>query len=175
MRVAVAQPGFRVDELVLVTTLLEAGGSTKEERADLFLQRGNIELDLRAITCVLQRDVLRCRTPEMVRKEIRMHLSAYNRIRGVMAVAAEAHGEQPRPLSFKGALQTMTAFQDALRQATPGARVRLIGAMLEAIARHRVGDRFGRVEPRANKRRPKPQRFLTEPRRAARKCLMQNT
>jgi hypothetical protein len=44
--------------------------------------------------------------------------------------------------------------------------------MLEAIASHRVADRFGRVEPRANKRRPKPQRYLTEPRREARKRLL---
>ena len=118
-------------------------------------------------------DVLRCKTPEMVRKEIWMHLLAYNLIRGVMAEAAEAHGKQPRQLSFKGALQTMTAFQDALRQATPSDRARLIEEMLKAIASHRVGDRFGRVEPRANKRRPKPQRFLMEPRREARKRLKQ--
>src|SRR5512146_2634536 len=96
----------------------------------------------------------------------------YNLIRGVMARAAEAHGESPRHLSFKGALQTMTAFQDPLRQASPGRRKRLVEAMLRAIASHRVGDRFGRVEPRANKRRPKPQRYLTEPRREARKRLM---
>lgn len=118
-------------------------------------------------------DVLRCKTPEMVRKEIWMHLLAYNLIRGVMAKAAEAHGKQPRLLSFKGALQTMTAFQDALRQAAPSDREHLVKAMLRAISRHKVGDRFGRVEPRANKRRPKPQRYLREPRRQVRKRLMQ--
>src|SRR5512135_615308 len=102
-----------------------------------------------------------------------MHLLAYNLIRGVMAKAAEAHDKQPRHLSFKGALQTMTAFQDALRQASPGEREHLVQEMLKAISRHKVGDRFGRVEPRANKRRPKPQRYLTEPRRQARNRLMQ--
>ena len=120
-------------------------------------------------------DVLRCKSPEMVEKEIRMHLLAYNLIRGVMAKAAVAHNKQPRQLSFKGALQTMTAFQDALRQATPIDRNRLVRDLLKAISRHRVGDRFGRVEPRANKRRPKPQRYLTEPRDQARKRLTQNT
>ena len=75
----------------------------------------------------------------------------------------------------EGALQTLTAFQDSLRQAPPGVRSRLIAAMLEAIASHRVGDRFGRVEPRANKRRPKPQRYLKEPRKEARKRLMDKT
>jgi hypothetical protein len=37
--------------------------------------------------------------------------------------------------------------------------------MLKAISEHRVGDRFGRVEPRANKRRPKAQKYLMEPRK----------
>jgi hypothetical protein len=129
-------------------------------------------LDFRSIKDVLGMDVLRCQTPEMVRKEIWMHLLAYNLIRGVMVDAAEAHGKVPRRLSFKGTLQTMTAFQDALRWAAAGDRSRLIGEMLKAISSHEVGDRFGRFEPRANKRRPKPQRFLMEPRRQARKALL---
>jgi hypothetical protein len=171
LRVTVDQPGFRVNELVLVTTLLDAAIDPKQEVADLFLQRWNIELDFRSIKDVLQMDVLRCKTPEMVRKEIWMHLLAYNLIRGVMVEAAEAQGKKPRQLSFKGTLQTMTAFQDALRWASPVDRYRLIGEMLKAIASHEVGDRFGRSEPRANKRRPKPQHYLMEPRSEARKQL----
>jgi hypothetical protein len=172
LRVTVDQPGFRVNELVLVTTLLDAEAYGKHEIAQLFLQRWNIELDFRSIKDVLKMDVLRCKTPEMVRKEIGMHLLAYNLIRGVMRDAAEAHDKVPRQLSFKGALQTMAAFQDALRWATAIHRVVLVGEMLKAISSHEVGDRFGRVEPRANKRRPKPQRFLMEPRRQARKALL---
>lgn len=174
LRVTVDQPGFRVNELVLVTTMVDAAAYSKEEIADLFIERWNIELDFRAIKCVMQMDVLRCKTPEMVRKEIWMHLLAYNLIRGVMAAAAEGHGKEPRQLSFKGTLQTMTAFQDALRQAPRSDRNRLLKEMLKAISRHRVGDRFGRVEPRANKRRPKPQRLLMEPRSEARKRLKQS-
>ena len=104
LRFKVQQPGFRVNELVLVTTMLDAEEYTKEELADLFLQRWNIELDLRSIKDVLQMDVLRCKTPEMVEKEIWMHLLAYNLIRGVMAKAAEAHDKQPRRLELQGAL-----------------------------------------------------------------------
>ena len=173
LRFKVQQPGFRVNELVLVTTMLDAEEYTKEELADLFLQRWNIELDLRSIKDVLQMDVLRCKTPEMVEKEIWMHLLAYNLIRGVAAKAAEAHDKQPRQISFKGTLQTMTAFQETLRWATSPDREHLVAAMLRAIAHHAVGDRPGRVEPRANKRRPKAQRFLMEPRKQARKRLLQ--
>lgn len=172
LRCKIEQPGFRVNELVLVTTMLDANEHTKEELAELFFQRWNIELDLRSIKDVMQMDVLRCKSPEMVEKEIWMHLLAYNLIRGVMARAAEAHDKQPRQISFKGALQTMTAFQDALRRATAGDRERLVQAMLGAIAQHEVADRPGRFEPRANKRRPKPQHYLMEPRREARKRLL---
>lgn len=174
LRFRVDQPGFRVNEIVLVTTLLDAALYTKEELADLFLKRWNVELDLRSIKDVMQMHVLRCESPEMVAKEIWMHLLAYNLIRGVIVEAAQAHGKKPREVSFKGALQTMTAFQDVLRPATPEERQRLFAVMLKAIAGHRVGNRPGRAEPRANKRRPKPQRYLTEPRRAARKHLLAN-
>jgi hypothetical protein len=173
LRVRVEQPGFRVDELVLVTTMLDREAYTKEELAKLFLERWNIELDLRSIKIVLQMDVLRCKSPEMVEKEIWMHLLAYNLIRGVAAKAALEHDKRPRQLSFKGTLQTMTAFQEVLRRAMPGQRKSLLDAMLRAISEHEVGDRFGRVEPRANKRRPKPQKFLMELRRLARKRLLQ--
>src|SRR3954453_564668 len=140
LRVTVDQPGFRVNELVLVTTMVDATVDAKGEIAALFIERWNIELDFRAIKCVIQMDVPRCKTPEMVRKEIWMHLLAYNLIRGVMVRAAEVHEKQPRLMSFKGTLQTMTAFQDALRYASPGEREHLIAEMLRAIARHRVGN-----------------------------------
>jgi Transposase DDE domain len=171
LRFKVEQPGFRVDNVVLVTTMLDATMYSREELADLYLQRWNVKLDLRAIKDVLQMDVLRCKSPEMVEKEIWMHLLAYNLIRGVMARAAETHQKRPRQLSFKGTLQTITAFQEAMRRAAPADREFLLQAMLRAIAEQEVGDRFGRVEPRANKRRPKAQRCLAEPRPNARKRL----
>ena len=149
LRFQVVQPGFRVDELVLVTTMVDAEVYSKEELADLFLERWNIELDFRSIKCALKMDILRCQSPEMVRKEIWMHLLAYNLIRGVMAQAAAAHGRAPRRVSFTGAWQTMKAFHDSLVGASPAERERLVAVMLKAIAGHRVGDRPGRVEPRA--------------------------
>jgi hypothetical protein len=174
IRIRVRQPGFRVNELVLVTTLLDAEEHTKEELAGLFLERWNIELDLRAIKCELQMDVLRCETAEMVEKEVWMHLLAYNLVRGVMASAAEAHGKRPRQLSFKGALQALERFRDVLELVSPADRPRVVEALLRVIAASEVGDRFGRVEPRAVKRRPKPHKLLKEPRDAARKRLVSN-
>jgi hypothetical protein len=173
LRVHVEQPGFRVDELVLVTTLLDPLEHAKEELAELYFERWDIELYLRSIKCVMQMDVLRCATPEMVEKEIWMHSLAYNLIRGIMAAAAEAHGKTPRQVRFAGTLQTLEAFRDKLSAAAPGDRRVLVEAMLKAIATHEVGDRPGRVEPRAIKRRPKPHDLLTEPRKQARNRLLQ--
>ena len=112
-------------------------------------------------------DILRCKSPEMVRKEIWAHLLAYNLLRAVMAVAAAENGLEPRRVSFKGAKQAVTAFAPKLEAARPKARAALIDAMLAVIAYHRVGDRPGRWEPRARKRRPKPGARLTQPRAEA--------
>lgn len=172
IRVRVHQPGFRVEELVLVTTLLDAALYTTEELAALYLKRWNIELDLRSIKIDMQMDILRCLTPQGVVKEIWMHGLAYNLVRGVIAAAAEAHDERPRDLSFKGALQALESFREEVGNAKPEDRARVVEATLKTIASRRVGDRPNRIEPRAIKRRPKPHRLLQEPRREARKRLM---
>ena len=126
------------------------------------------EVDIRSIKSVMQMDVLRCKTPEMVHKKIWAHLLAYNLLRTVMAVAASENGVEPRAISFKGAKQALTAFAPKLEAARPQQRAGLVDAMLKAVAYHRVGDRPGRWEPRARKRRPKPGKRLTQPRHVAR-------
>ena len=103
----------------------------------------------------MQMDILRCKTPDMVHKEIWTHLLAYNLLRTVMAVAANENDIEPRQVSFKGAKQALTAFAPKIEAARPEDRGPLIDAMLTTIAYHRVGDRPGRWEPRARKRRPK--------------------
>ena len=74
--------------------------------------------------------------------------------------------------SFKGTLQALTAFREPLRQASPDRRRVLAEVMLKTIAQYEVGDRPGRVEPRAIKRRPKPHDLLMQPRRQERKRLL---
>jgi putative transposase len=171
LRYCVEQPGYRVDEIVLVTTLLVAVVYTKEDLAELFLKRWNIELDLRSIKIVMQIDVLRCKSPELVDKEIWVHMLAYNIIRTFMVTAAARNSAQPREISFKGTLQALTAFRDAMRLADPQRRAQLWDATFVAIAYDRVGDRPGRVEPRAKKRRPKQYDLLNCSRQEARNRL----
>jgi hypothetical protein len=91
----------------------------------------------------------------MVHNEIWAHLLAYNRLRTAMAVAAVENGIEPRQVSFKGAKQAVTAFAPKIEAARPKDRPALVDAMLAVIAYHRVGNRPGRWEPRATKRRPR--------------------
>ena len=120
----------------------------------------------------MKMDILRCKTPEMVEKEIWVYLLAYNLLRTVMAVAANENQVEPRAISFKGTKQVVTAFAPKLEAARPEQRAGLVNAMLQAVAYHRVGNRPGRWEPRAQKRRPKPSKRLNQPRHVAK--LMQN-
>jgi len=168
VRVRVEQPGFRVQTLIVATTLLDAEEITKEDLGQLYRARWQAELDLRSLKQTLQMDVLRCKTPELVRKELWAHILAYNLIRTVMAQAATRHGLEPRSISFKGALQTLEAFQPVLAllgERDSALRSYLYQQLLEAIASHGVGDRPDRYEPRRKKRRPKPYDRLMKPRR----------
>ncbi len=173
-RVEVTQKGFRCRHLCLVTTLRDAQLYCRAELAMAFRCRWHAELDLRSIKHVMQMDVLRCKSPAMVRKEIWMHLLAYNLIRKLLAQAAATVGLSPRDLSFKGTLQTLVIFAVA-GWSRPSRRNELYAAVLRAVATHRVNDRPDRVEPRAVKRRPKKQVYLTEPRPLAKARLLNTT
>ena len=144
-----------------------------EDLAEVYWQRWQAELDLRSIKETMQMGELRCKTPAMVRKEIWAHCLAYNLIRGMIAQASAEHGRRPCQISFKGALQTLNAFQYVLSLSHDVQET--YRRLLTAIATHRVGDRPGRVEPRAKKRRKKNYAVLTRPRSQAKKRLMETT
>jgi hypothetical protein len=174
-RVRVEQPGFRVQTLIVATTLLDANEFTRDELAGLYRARWNAELDLRSLKQTLQMDVLRCKTPELVRKELWTHILAYNLIRTIMAQAAIRHSIEPRSISFKGALQMLEAFQPviALRGPRDSAFLKTLGErLLDAVVSHRVGDRPDRYEPRRRKRRPKPYDRLMKPRHEAKRQIL---
>ena len=122
----------RAEQFHVVTTILDAvidGGQI----GDLYERRWDGEVDIRSIKSVMKMDILRCKTPEMVRKEIWAHLLAYNLLRTVMAVAAAENGLEPRQVSFKGAKQAVTAFAPKLEAARPRQRAALIDAMLSGV------------------------------------------
>lgn len=170
VRCRVEQAGFRTREVIVVTTLLDPKEYSKDDLANLYRARWNQELDLRSIKTTMQMDMLRCKTPELVRKEAWTHLLAYNLIRTVMAQAAEKHSVPPRTLSFKGAMQTLEAFQPLIAYAgrcSRQCRERLYQELLDAVSVHRVANRPDRFEPRKKKRRRMPYDLLMKPRAEA--------
>ncbi len=174
-RMQVAQPGFRVRVLVIATTLLDHVQYPPSELADLYRARWNAELHLRSLKQTMQMDVLRCKTPELVRKEIWTHILAYNLIRTIMAQAATTHDLEPRSISFKGAIQSLEAFQPmiALKGEDDTSHCMwLFHALLDAIATHRVADRPGHIEPRYKKRRSKRYAEMIMPRHEAKLAIL---
>jgi hypothetical protein len=172
VRVDVRWAGFRTRRYVLVTTLMDAEEFPAADLAELYRRRWQAELYLRSIKQSLQMDILRGKTPEMVRKEVWAHLLVYNLVRTVMAQAAAQEHLRSDEVSFTGALQTINAFLPEMRALrTPeDARV-LWEVVLWAVGEHRVGNRPDRYEPRAVKRRAKHYPRLLEPRWEARRRL----
>jgi Transposase DDE domain len=171
LRVRVVQRGFRSRTLIVMTTLLDAKEFSHDELAGMYRARWYAELDLRSIKQTLKMDVLRCQTPEMVRKEIWGHLLVYNLVRGLMAETAHRHELLPRQLSFQGARQMLEGFRVELNRASSDTVTGLVEVMLGVLSTLRVGNRPDRHEPRARKRRPKAYPLLREPRQKARKRL----
>jgi putative transposase len=172
VRGQVRTPGFRVEEVVAVTTLLDAREHSREDITDLYHERWHVELDIRAIKVTLGMEVLRCQTPFMLEREIWATFLGYNLVRKVSCQAALAAGKHPRQISFTA---TLDAVRQGWEQRTYGrASVRraLAEALLAALGKEGVGDRPDRCEPRAVKRRPKSQALLTVPRAEARAELL---
>ena len=109
--------------------------------------------------------ILRCKTPEMMRKEIYAHILSYNIIRTIIAQAADLHDKKPQEISFKGALQLINSFRPIILNAKKEKLKDILNTMLRVIASQGIGDRPGRKEPRVVKRRPKAYPRMTEPRR----------
>ncbi len=168
-RVRVEQAGFRTVCLIIVTTMLNADEISRDDLADLYRQRWNNELDLRILKETMQLSELRCKTPELVRKEIWTHVLAYNLIRAAIAQASVKHCIEPRSISFKGAIQTLETFRPliAIHGHTSTTNLsEIYGQILNALVSHRVADRPGRFEPRRRKRRNDRYELLTKPRDA---------
>ena len=172
--VDVRQRGFRSKRLILVTTLRDPVAYPAPDLAALYRRRWQAELNLRSLKVTLQMDILRGKSPDIVRKEVWAHLLTYNIVRRLMAEAARQAQVRPDELSFAGALQAVNAFLPKLDGARSAEEVTQLGAaLLAVIACHRVGDRPDRVEPRAIKRRPKKYRRLRVPRKEAQEQLKQ--
>ena len=172
IHVRVSEPGFRAASFIAVTTLTNAAEYPKDDIAELYHSRWLVELDIRAIKITMGVDVLRCKTPEMIRKEMWTCLLAYNLIRQTMLQSAQQAGVSLRALSFTAAMQSIAANWLVIVLSDDALATLLIDAASVSLAKHVMGNRPGHIEPRAVKRRPKPHHLLTKPRAQARAELI---
>jgi hypothetical protein len=161
--------GFRTRKRILVTTFLNDRELSKSDLSELYDYRWFVEIALKSIKETMHMDIMRGKTPEMVRKEIWAHLLAYNLIRKVMLDAAILCGKKPRNLSFKLALQAIGSFRQAgiFNIKNDIAYFHL----LKSIAYKAVNNRPGRLEPRRVKRRPKPFQRLQKARQLYKRII----
>ena len=166
IEVIVDLPGFRAKKISVVTTLLDPKVYPAQAIAQLYLWRWRVELFLRDIKITMAMDILRCKTPQMVEKEMWMRVIAYNLIRALMLEAAAMHRVQVDRLSFKGTLTTARHWAPALANSKmqQPTHSQLYRIMLAYIASDPVPLRPNRSEPRARKRRPKGYQLLGKPR-----------
>ena len=155
---------LKVGSKTLVTTLQSTGTAPKDALKALYQSRWQVELDLRHIKATMGLGTLSCKAPEMAKKEIWVYLLAYNLIRLMMAQSALLADITPRTISFKHCLQLWVLWVQQINTAADDQ----LATLWLMMAQQRVGNRPGRTEPRAMKRRPKPFPLLTKSRALAR-------
>jgi len=162
---------LKVKGKLLITTLLSPKEASKDDLKTLYKKRWQIEVDFRNIKTTMGMETLSCKTPEMNEKEIWVYFLAYNLIRLLMAQSALLADILPRQLSFKHTLQCWLAWSQHCIFTNAEINEELLFIL---IAQKRIGNRSGRIEPRAVKRRPKPFPLLTKPRKEARAEIKKN-
>lgn len=163
---------FKVDRKVYVTTFLNNKKYHKKELAKIYELRWHLEINLKSIKETMDMDMLSCKTPEMVRKEIGIHFLAYNFIRIIMAEACVQHDVMPNQVSFKGTIQLLNVFMPHFIKSSKRENKIMYDELLKKIVKNKIGNRPGRVEPRAVKKRPKPFDTLNKPRIVEKARLM---
>jgi hypothetical protein len=173
IRYNVVEPGRRTHTIDVITTLTDATEYTKEEIAELYGFRWNSELDIRSIKDALNLGHVRCKSPEMVGREIWTTFLGYNLIRMTTTGAALLHGKQPRQISFTSACQYVLSSWMLMSCGLIDSQsvVAFCTCLLQQIASCEVANRPGRLEPRVLKRRRHGYKLMQKPRNVLRQEL----
>jgi len=165
----IEQTGFRSKKYTIATTILDDKVYSRDWITSVYRSRWLVELDIRSIKCSLDMDIVRAKTPGMVQTEIWSCLLAYNLIRLKMLQSCAVKGRMPRTLSFTTTMQLLAS---NWVMASVILTEKLVQLGWETSCSERVGNRLDRIEPRANKRRPKLLALLTKPRHIAKMELI---
>jgi putative transposase len=173
IRYNIVESGRRTKTIDVITTLVDADEYTKEDIAELYGFRWNSELDIRSIKASLNLGHVRCKSPEMVHREVWTTVLGYNLIRTTAAAAALLHGKQPRQVSFTGTCQYVLAswMQMSAGLIADSILEDYLLLMLQQIAACEVANRPGRLEPRVLKRRRHRYKLMQKPREQLRAKL----
>lgn len=167
IRFSIDIPGFRTKAITVVTTLLDPKAFPRRAFLELYRRRWMAELYLRDIKTTMGMDVLRCKSPAMVHKEVLMFRIAHNLVRALMVESAVTCDVSVYRISFQGTLTTVREWAPTLAAARlrRTERERLTDYLLYYLAQDLLPNRPNRIEPRARKRRPKNYQLLNQPRR----------
>ena len=165
--------GFRSRSITVVTTLLDSKQFPKEAFEALYFKRWKVELFFKDIKISMGMDILRCKSPQMIQKEIWMFVMAYNLIRALILQAAQTHHTDLYRLSFKGTLSTLRQWVPLLASPSLSTKQRkeLTQTLFTCLAYDTIPLRPHRFEPRAKKRRGKNFQLLTQPRFTFKECM----
>jgi hypothetical protein len=203
VRVRVETAGARTKGFFVVTNLMDDKAYPSQAIRELYRGRWNVEVDSRTIKSFIELEVLRAKTPELAETEFAMGLLAYNTVRAKMlqtatAVRREAATDQAKENVKTSAKKAETtgnkiepkdmnarnvSFSIALTSIVSAyVTVHFMNGTMRKACRDiteanrqtvQVGNRPDRVEPRCNKRRPKPHRLMQEPCQVLRERLLQ--
>ena len=169
---SIEQPGFRTQSVSVLTTLLDIDAFPTLDLTQLYCSRWHVELDIKHLKTSLGMDILRCKTPDMVRKEIYAFLLVYNLLRSLMWDAGTTYNSPPLRLSLQGTRQQFDNFIPQFFSVCSDRVSHLYLTLLKVIVHKTVPSRPGRVEPRVVKRRPKAYPWMHQPRSVLRQVLL---
>jgi Transposase DDE domain/Insertion element 4 transposase N-terminal len=165
-------PGFRTKQISIITTLLDTEAYPTHTLIQLYRDRWHVELNFKHLKTTLGMDILRCKTPEMIRKELYVYLLAYNLLRSLMWKAGKTYGVSPLNLSIQGTRHDLNNFISQFLCASNKCRQRIYSKFIKVIVHKSVPQRPNRVEPRVVKRRPKAYAKMSIRRELLRKKLI---
>ena len=166
IKVKFKRKGFRTEEPMILTTLCDDKEYPVEDIVALYYRRWDVELNFRDIKTTLEMDILTCKTPREVVKELMMHMISYNLIQSKM-IEASKHLKKPiKRISFNGTRQAIKHYMIlSFSLSCRKIRTELHTQFLEKIGHCLIPYRKKeRIEPRARKRRPRTATRLNKPR-----------
>jgi len=166
VKIKVDRKGYRPQEFYIATTLLDPHKYPAADLAAMYFKRWNVELYFRDLKTTLGMDVLRCRTPDMVLKEITMYFIVYNVIKLINYESIDIKDRISDSVSFKSSVQILNYYANNMMNTSlkSSSAMANLSAIVDKIKGYKLHKQEGRFEPRVVKRRPKPFKLLVKPR-----------